>query len=169
MGGFHLVEPIEEGSSASAAENIQSTSTMPIDESNADAEKVASSEEDDRVTILTLEMLRELVKDPEFKIRMTEDAITDKSKSDALSKSIFILQTSWFIIQCIARRVQGFNLTRLELTTLALASLNGITSILWWHKPLGAQAPVRMYLKRKLTNVERNTEVSGFFSDGFCC
>lgn len=170
MGGFHLVEPVEEGSSASTAENIQSTSTVPqIDASNADAEKVASSEEDGRVTILTLEMLRELVKDPEFKIRMTEDAITDKSKGDALSKSIFILQTSWFIIQCIARRVQGFDLTQLELTTLALASLNGITFILWWHKPLGAQAPVHMYLKRKLTDAERNTEVRGFFSDSFCC
>jgi len=161
MGGSHLVEPVEEGSSRKYP--------IHIDASNADAEKVASSEEDGRVTILTLEILRELVKDPEFKIRMTEDAITDKSKGDALSKSIFILQTSWFIIQCIARRVQGLNLTQLELTTLALASLNGITFILWWHKPLGVQAPVRMYLKRKLTNVERNTEVSGFFSDGFCC
>jgi len=36
---------------------------------------------------------------------------------------------------------------QLELTTLALASLNGIT-FLWWDKPLGAQDIVRVRLKR---------------------
>ena len=117
-----------------------------------------------RVTILTLEMLRELVKDPSFKIRITEDEISNKSKGDELSKLIFILQTSWFIIQCIARHVQGLDLTQLELTTLAMASLNGITCILWWQKPLGARGIMDVYLTRQLTDVERNVaDVSFLF------
>jgi len=100
-------------------------------------------------------MLRELVKDPEFKIQITEEEITHRSRGDALSKLIFILQSTWFILQCIGRRFQGLDLTQLELTTLALASLNGITFGLWWNKPLGAQAVVRICLKRKLTDSER--------------
>jgi len=56
----------------------------------------------------------------------------------------------------------------LELTTLALASLNGITFVLWWDKPHGAQAIVRVYLKRKLTHSERViVSVSGDISSDF--
>ena len=57
------------------------------------------------MTILTLEMLRELVNYPSFKIRITEDEISDRSKGDRLAKLMFIVQTSWFITQCIARYV----------------------------------------------------------------
>ena len=117
-----------------------------------------------RVTILTLEMLRELVKDPMFEIRITEEEISNRSKGDGLSKMIFILQTSWFIVQCVARHVQRLDLTQLELTILAMASLNGITCLLWWQKPLGAQAIVRVCLTRQLTDTERNVaDVSVFF------
>src|SRR6266511_2975997 len=113
-------------------------------------------------------MLREFVKDREFKIRITEEEITHRSKGDALSKIIFILQSTWFITHCLARWVQGLNLTQLELTTLALASLNGITFALWWDKPLGAQAVVRVHLKRKLTDAEREAgHVRDFFFMSF--
>jgi len=57
------------------------------------------------------------------------------------------LQTTWFILQCIARGQQRLALTELELITLALASLNAITYAFWWHKPLGVQEPVRIYFK----------------------
>jgi len=144
MGGFLLVEPVEG--------------------TNTDAEGRAHPPEEPRVSILTLEVLRELVKDPEFEIRITEDEITYRSQGDVLSKVIVILHLMWFITQCVTRRVQGLSLTHLELTALALASLNGITFILWWDKPFCAQARVRVYLKRKLTDAERNVGgVSDFF------
>jgi len=117
-----------------------------------------------RVTIVTLEMLEILVKDPEFEIDVTEEEITHTSKGDGLSKIIFALQSTWFILQCVGRWVQGLNLTQLELTTLAMASLNGITFALWWDKPLGAQTLVRVHLKRKLTDVERAGHVRDFCS-----
>ena len=171
MGGFHLVEPVEENStSAEAATGTQqdATSTPAVEGTNTDAEKGPTpgnkaERNEGRVTILTLEMLRELVKDREFRIQIAEKEIADRSKGDGLVKIILILQSSWFIFQCIARRAQGLGLTQLELTTLALASLNGITFILWWHKPLGVEAPVRVYMTRKLKDVERATEgVSDF-------
>ena len=148
------------------------TSTSSVEGTNADAERgpLPSRNEDKheegRVTILTLEMLEELViKDPKFEIQVTEDEITDRSKGDGLSKFIFILQSSWFMLQCLARRIQGLNISQLELTTLALASLNGITFILWWHKPVNARTPVRVNLKRKLTDAERKSEgVSDLFA-----
>ena len=162
------MEPVE---GSSEAEAVQPTGSPSVEVINADAEKgsAPASEtkltlKEGRVTILTLEMLKELAKDPAFEMQVTEDEITDKSKGDALSKFIFILQSSWFILQSLARCHQGLNISQLELTTLALASLNGITFILWWDKPLGAHIPLRVNLKRKLTDAERKVqEVSGFF------
>lgn len=78
---------------------------------------------------------------------ITAAEIVDRSKGDALTKVIAILQTTWFIIQCITRHIQRLSLTELELVTLALASLNAVTFVIWWHKPLGVQDPVRIYLE----------------------
>ncbi|KAF8644711.1 hypothetical protein AX16_008313 [Volvariella volvacea WC 439] len=71
-----------------------------------------------------------------------EKEILDRGKGDPLTKLIVVLQTSWFIAQCIARRIQGLVLTELELVTLAFAALNVMTYILWWDKPLNVQYPI---------------------------
>ena len=168
MGGIHLVEPPEATRLETESADAYPTASTPLVAETPDVEKgpvpLVAKMEKGRVTILTLEMLRELVKDPSFEIQITEDEISDRSKGDGLSKVIFILQTSWFIVQCIARHIQGLDLTQLELTTLAMASLNGITCMLWWHKPLNAQGIVRVYLTRPLTDEERNAAgVSVFF------
>ena len=85
---------------------------------------------------------------------ITAADIEDRSKGDALWKIIAILQSTWFIIQCIVRGQQRLALTELELVTLALASLNAVTFAIWWHKPLGVQEPVKIYLKTEARTVE---------------
>ncbi|KAH9959117.1 hypothetical protein BC827DRAFT_1269116 [Russula dissimulans] len=71
--------------------------------------------------------------------RISKMEIQDKSKGDFISKAVVILQTSWFVIQCIARGVQGLPITELELATIAFASLNFVIYVLWWDKPLNVQ------------------------------
>lgn len=88
---------------------------------------------------------------------ITSAEIKDKAKGDLLPKTIAILQTTWFVVQCIARSVQGLAITELELVTLALASLNGGICYLWWDKPLGAEEPVALYL-RGMAPVKRNED-----------
>jgi hypothetical protein len=65
----------------------------------------------------------------------TEEEIKDRGESDEISKFIVILQTSWFIIQCIARSVNDLPLTELEIVTLAYGMLNFFVYIFWWDKP----------------------------------
>ena len=36
-----------------------------------------------------------------------------------------------------------------------MTSTRDIPYLLWWHKPLGAQTPVRVFLKRRLTRAEK--------------
>ncbi|KAF8644494.1 hypothetical protein AX16_008434 [Volvariella volvacea WC 439] len=73
---------------------------------------------------------------------ISEDEIQDKAKGDFLTKLVVVIQTSWFVIQCIARHAQGLAVTELELITLAFATLNVITYFLWWSKPLNAEFPI---------------------------
>ncbi|KAJ3498280.1 hypothetical protein NLJ89_g10238 [Agrocybe chaxingu] len=68
--------------------------------------------------------------------------LEDKSKADGLKKGIAILQVTWFVAQCIARGAQRLPLTELEVITLALASINGVTYFLWWEKPMDVQRPI---------------------------
>jgi len=67
----------------------------------------------------------------------------DRSKGDYLSKSIVIVQTSWFTAQCIVRGVYKLEVTELE---VAFAALNGVTYYLWWHKPLDVRCSIPVCL-----------------------
>ena len=80
--------------------------------------------------------------------RITKKEIQDKSKGDGLTKGLVIVQTSWFILQCIARGVERLPITALEVLTLAFAVLNFATYWLWWNKPLNVRCPVRVPTKR---------------------
>ncbi|KAJ7848997.1 hypothetical protein B0H14DRAFT_2510111 [Mycena olivaceomarginata] len=68
--------------------------------------------------------------------------IIDKSKGDALSKGIALLQGLWFIVQIIARVAQRLPVSELEVTTLAFAMVNLFMWLLWWHKPLDVHQPI---------------------------
>jgi hypothetical protein len=120
----------------------------------------------DHETVLDHESFFELVGIPSRYRRFTEPfeiafptitaaEINDKARGDFLSKAIAILQTIWFIAQCIARGKQGLALTELELVTVALASLNGVMYYFWWDKPLGVNEPIKVYP----SNVDRPKKV----------
>lgn len=126
MGGIVLVQP---------EDNVDADDSDP----NAERQPIE--------TILDMRMLEQLVKDPNFKISITEEELEDKAKGDFLSKAIAVLQVSWFIIQCIARFIQRLAITELEVATLALASMNGIMYYFWWNKPLGINVPVKINFK----------------------
>ncbi len=73
---------------------------------------------------------------------ITRADIDDRSKGDFISKSFVVLQTTWFIAQCIARWSVKIPVTELEVVTLGFAVLNGITYALWWDKPQSVGVPV---------------------------
>ncbi|KAF4609596.1 hypothetical protein D9613_012277 [Agrocybe pediades] len=77
---------------------------------------------------------------------ISESDIQDRSKADGLSKAFVLIQTTWFIVQCITRRAQGLATTEFELITVSFAALNGVMYYLWWHKPLDVQSTVAVYL-----------------------
>ena len=100
MGGFHLFERSSEKKS--------------------DAQY--TSQEDD-VPLHPL-LASDLTLDDISFAMLTKEEIKDKGKSDWLAKSLVLLQTSWFVMQCIARGIKHLPVTHLEIVTLAYAAMN---------------------------------------------
>ncbi|KAF7370014.1 hypothetical protein MSAN_00631400 [Mycena sanguinolenta] len=73
---------------------------------------------------------------------VNKEDIKDKSKGDALSKGVALIQGLWFILQTLARVHQHLAITQLEVVTLAFAVVNIFIWLLWWNKPLDAQRPI---------------------------
>jgi hypothetical protein len=97
---------------------------------------------------LSLQDIEELVKKDEIEYPIvSKEEIEDKSKGDALAKGLVLIQTTWFLLQCVARGAQHLSLTELELATAAFALLNIVTYVLWWDKPLNVQRPVQVRKK----------------------
>jgi hypothetical protein len=78
---------------------------------------------------------------------ITEKEIEDKSKGDVISKGLAVIQTGWFIAQCIARGAEHLAITELEIMTVAFAFLNFVTYMFWWNKSLNVTCPIRIVLK----------------------
>ena len=77
----------------------------------------------------------------------TEAEIKDRGKSDWLAKFLVLLQTLWFIMQCIAHGIKHLPVTHLEIVTLAYVAMNFVIYIFWWNKPLNVNRPVRVFRK----------------------
>ena len=104
---------------------------------------------DERKGVLTPDKLRNLLREGKIAFpSITEEEIDDRSKADGLARGILVLQTTWFIAQCISRTAQGLSITEIELITLAIAALNGLLYFLWWNKPLGVKCCVPVLLLR---------------------
>ena len=124
MGGFHLFKHSSK----------EKSGTQSI-----------SQEDDDSLHPL---LASDLTHDDIYSFAMpTEAEIKDKGKSDWLTKSLVLLQTSWFVMQCIARAIKHLPVTHLEIVTLAYAAMNFVIYVFWWNKPLNVNRPVRVFRK----------------------
>lgn len=73
--------------------------------------------------------------------------ISDRGKVDSLSKALVIIQISWFVVQCIARRIAGLVITQIELFTLSVVVLSTSVYFFWWNKPLDIRCAIPVHLK----------------------
>jgi hypothetical protein len=89
-----------------------------------------------------------LIRDERIEVpTLTAKQIHDKSKGNAISKGLIMLQVAWFVMQLITRAIYHLETTQLEVGTLAFAVLNFLTYAMWWNKPLIVQCPHPVYWK----------------------
>ena len=72
---------------------------------------------------------------PELVPSISMDDLDDRSNTNALGKTITLLQALWFFAQITMRLVEGLPISLLELNTLGHAFCALIMFLFWWHKP----------------------------------
>ncbi|KAJ3774221.1 hypothetical protein FB446DRAFT_489980 [Lentinula raphanica] len=93
--------------------------------------------------VITPEGIQFLLKHkPELLPDLSIEEISDRNKGDSISKSVLVVQVSFFLIDCIARTAQGLPITLLEVTTVAHALCSLLAYLFWWSKPLNVDRPV---------------------------
>ncbi|KAH9475107.1 hypothetical protein JR316_0012218 [Psilocybe cubensis] len=102
---------------------------------------------DEKKGVLSYERFKMLLNSKRIEFpKVSREEIEDRSKSDGLCKALVVGQTSWFVLQCIARRISHLPITELELATLAFAALNGCMYFCWWDKPFDVRIPIPVQL-----------------------
>jgi hypothetical protein len=79
-----------------------------------------------------------------FALRLSEAAISDRSKASALAKALVVMQVLWFVVQTIARALEGLPITHLEVVCLAFTLFNIGMYVCWWDKPLNVECPLEV-------------------------
>ncbi|TFK50279.1 hypothetical protein OE88DRAFT_231352 [Heliocybe sulcata] len=87
--------------------------------------------------------------------QLTADDLADKGKKDWLSKSFAVVQTAWFILQCVARSIQHRALSELEVATCGFAVLNAVTYYLWFDKPQGVRLPFLVDIQGSVLAIDK--------------
>ncbi|KAG2066521.1 hypothetical protein BDR04DRAFT_1160194 [Suillus decipiens] len=78
---------------------------------------------------------------------LTANQIHDRSKGNAISKGLIMIQVAWFVVQLITRAIYHLETTQLEMGTLAFAVLNFASCAVWWSKPLNVRCPHPVHWK----------------------
>ena len=143
MGGFHLFErsSIEVSNNDRAILHDHDFPLRPL--------ATCDLYREDRPRPIRRNMCQSIRADIDFTSFMvlTKEEIEDKGKSNWLAKSLVLLQTSWFMMQCIAHAIEHLPITHLKIMTLAYAAMNFVIYIFWWNKPLNINRPVRVFRK----------------------
>ncbi|KAF9543987.1 hypothetical protein CPC08DRAFT_700419 [Agrocybe pediades] len=87
-------------------------------------------------TVVNPQKLRQWVNEGRVELpNVRKRDIDDLSKTSVLARAIVTVQVLWFALQCIARHIENLPITKLELTTAALAAVNGALYLCWADKP----------------------------------
>ena len=88
----------------------------------------------------------------------TEKEIKDRGKSNWLAKALVLVQTTWFVMQCIAQGIRQLPVTELEIVTLAYTTMSFGMYLFWWDKPLNVGCPIRVFATTDSQRVEERAE-----------
>ncbi|PVH85313.1 hypothetical protein DL98DRAFT_651161 [Cadophora sp. DSE1049] len=88
---------------------------------------------------LNLATYVKLCKTNEDRPIVTEHDINDRSKSDFFTKTFAIVQSTWLVLQSIARVSVGLPISELELATIAYVLCALIIYGFWWYKPFDVE------------------------------
>jgi hypothetical protein len=86
--------------------------------------------------------------------------ILDKNKAARVIRFLTLCQTMWFLVNCIARQIEGIALTTIELSTLAFILSAAGSFFCWFHKPMDVETPEYVDLAISIAEVKMRAGIS---------
>ncbi|KAF3074338.1 hypothetical protein CFAM422_003741 [Trichoderma lentiforme] len=141
MGGVH----IERSRIARFLSRQGIDSRFTLDGTASDVRDELLFSEDSRATLpLTPQGVLDLCKYGCW-VYVSKTKIDARSKADQIQKALVLLQVSWMVLQCIARRAYGLPLALLEVHIMVHVVCAVILYLFWFEKPLDVRAPEIVY------------------------
>jgi len=81
---------------------------------------------------------------------ISEQEIKDKSKANGIAKGLACAQSTWFVLQSIARISQHLPLTTLEIEVVAFVGATWLIYLFWWKKPFDVETCTIIHVQRIL-------------------
>ncbi|KAH8691169.1 hypothetical protein BGW36DRAFT_400515 [Talaromyces proteolyticus] len=79
--------------------------------------------------------------------------IKDRAKADSLAKAFTVLQSTWAVINVVARAGYKLPISLIELSTVAYVICGLLTYAFWWHKPKDMTTPIMINLRYTRDNL----------------
>jgi hypothetical protein len=111
---------------------------------------------DDIIHRLNLSEIKRLIKKETIQVSsidISEEEISDRTKTGQLGKLITCLQILWFVIQLIGRAVQHLSTTNLELFTLGIVVCSLGTYAAFWQRPQDIHLPITISVRKPFRDV----------------
>jgi len=86
-------------------------------------------------------------------VHLSLGEINDRNKFDGMSRLLSFSQLLWTTVNIIARAVNGFYITTLEITTIAFVFCSLCTYVVWREKPSGVTEPIRIVPNATMANI----------------
>ncbi|KAJ5714539.1 uncharacterized protein N7483_011720 [Penicillium malachiteum] len=73
--------------------------------------------------------------------------VEDRAKSDSFGKAFTVLQSTWFLCNCIGRWAYSLPVSPIEIATVAYVCCGILICGVWWYKPKNVTTPICIYLR----------------------
>lgn len=100
---------------------------------------------------------------------MRETEIKDRAKVDASAKLLTVIQSTWTIINILARAAYSLPISPIEITTVAYVICAAFTYAMWWAKPKDMQTPISMLLHYTRESDEMPVQVRNILDGQMHC
>ncbi|KAK0715468.1 hypothetical protein B0H67DRAFT_471494, partial [Lasiosphaeris hirsuta] len=91
--------------------------------------------------------------------QVTEAEIEDRSKADAVTKFLALVQTTWFVTELVLRTVTRLPISQIEIHTAAMVACSTVAYAANWHRPQNIMTRVKLRADR-LPNAEDIREIA---------
>ncbi|KAK4681439.1 hypothetical protein QC764_107355 [Podospora pseudoanserina] len=108
-----------------------------------------------RTCIISAHLAKEVADQDVKALMLPRSFIMHQSKADFFKKSLVVIQVSWVIIECAARKVYGLPLSLLELHIMVHVVCAILMYAFWFNKPLDLQGSYEVKDRNAMKTIHR--------------